>query len=180
MMYAPLEVALYNTISMSYKTALKTMFDSHFEDVEAEVSAVYIKELEDYIKGIVKSSGSSSASKPSASKTVSKAASADGDKEKAVRPYAQFVKFCSQYSKAGKPLDLMVTPGDHYKKKDTKSFAFFDKNLQDIIDVEMTFDDMFQRVHGEVEPGGGAMRTAGICWGLLSKEAQDEILSTMD
>lgn len=173
---------------MSYESELTTLFENYFEGVDPEATASYIKELEVLIKKIVKSSSSSSASKAAVSKTKSapkasaKKTGSDGEKEKAKRPYAQFVKFCTQYAKNrdSEPVNIMVTPGDNYKKKDTKSYIFFDANLQDMVDVEMTFDDMFQRVHGEVEPGGGAMRTAGICWGLLSKDSQEEILATME
>ena len=159
---------------MSHKSELTKIFRKNFEGIEEEEEAIYITELLDYINKLVKST-SSVVKATSAEKKVSKSSDS-----KSVRPYAQFVKFCSHYSKNNTVLDILVTPGDYYKKKDTKSYKFFEENLKDDVGVETTFNDIFQRVRALVEPGGGAMRTAGVCWGLLNSDSQEELLATMD
>ena len=139
------------------KTILNKYFEADFDNDEYMKEAV--TELAAYVK-----KHTAAAPAPSGTKT----------KATGTRPYAQFVKLCSAYSKGELTIDTEVVPGDHYRKKDTKSYNFFSENLQDIVGQQMTFDDLFQQVHAQ---SGNVMKTAGICWGLLTAETQGIVLS---
>ena len=152
---------LYMTHNTKIKLILEEYFDADFENDENMQEAV--QKLADYVKTVTKS----------ASTTVAKAVEKQPPSN---RPYAQFVKLCSSYNKNEVTVDLNVTPGDHYRKKDTKSYVFFEENLQDMVGVEMSFNEMFKRVHAE---SNMVMRTAGICWGLLDKTAQQQVLECL-